>query len=430
MKNILYVMLKDKFKKYNYIDTTFAFLRILTIIGGLFWIYFSQFDYGSKKTLLSIFIFFCVYSSILYLLIFLFPDKIRELYFGALFLDLIFIFFLIEKTGGMNSNFYLAFYLLIALHSFYYGLKISILVVLISSLLYFLEGSLEYPRSIHWTDFGLRLSFFFIVGISLGLISEKEKKDKEALDKVYKDIKNTQDKLIQSEKMAAIGKLASGLAHEINNPLDGIQNCIKAIIKSPNDTELMERYLLLVQDGLTRIENTVQKLLDFARPHMRHFSNVGINKLLDKTIGLVEQNLKMNKITLKKYFSQIPEVYADESALSQVFLNIILNSIDAIQKEGKISIYTNFNKTRSILNTDSISITISDTGCGIPKENLDKIFDPFFSTKKIGKGTGLGLAISLGIIKEHGGNINVESEHRAPVEARSWTKFTITLPVK
>lgn len=418
-------MLRNRFS--NWVDITFAFLRVLTIGGGLFWIYFSPLHPEDKKTLLSIFIFFCVYSSILYLLIFLFPGKIRELYFGALFLDLIFIFFLIEKTGGMNSNFYLAFYLLIALHSFYYGLKIGILVVLISSLLYFLEGSLEYPRSIHWTDFGLRLSFFFIVGISLGLISEREKKDKKILDIAYRDIKHTQEKLIQSEKMAAIGKLAAGIAHEINNPLDGIQNCIKAIIKNPNDIELMERYLLLVQDGLIRIENTVQKLLDFARQHTRNFSSVNINKVLEKTIGLVEENLKMNKITLKKRFSILPEIFADPEALNQVFLNIVLNAIDAMPNDGEILITTDSDK-------ESVSISIIDTGCGIPQENLNKIFDPFFSTKKIGKGTGLGLAVSLSIVKEHNGDIKVESRAPRPSELGTpagedkGSKFTVILP--
>ena len=413
----MYILLKNK---YNFVDVTFAFLRVLTIVGGLFWIYFSTLDPANKKTLLNILIFFCVYSSILYLLIYLFPDRIKKLYFGTLFLDLIFIFLLIEETGGMNSNFYLAFYLLIALHSFYYGLKIGILVVLISSLLYFLEGSLEYPKSIHWTDFGLRLSFFFIVGISLGLISEREKRDKKALDIAYRDIKHTQEKLIQSEKMAAIGKLASGIAHEINNPLDGIQNCIKAIIKNPQDSELMERYLLLVQDGLTRIENTVQKLLDFARPHTRSFSSVNVNKILEKTIGLVEENLKMNKITLKKNFSILPEIFADAEALNQVFLNIILNAIDAIQKEGEILISTDADK-------ESVSISILDTGCGISQENLNKIFDPFFSTKKIGKGTGLGLAVSLSIVKEHNGDIRVESPSGLSRQQHG-AKFTVILP--
>ncbi|MEK6645663.1 MAG: ATP-binding protein [Candidatus Firestonebacteria bacterium] len=406
---------KDKLKRYDFIDLTFAFLRVLTIIGGFLWIYFSPVLLESKETLVNIFVFFCVYSSILYALIFLFPNKIRTLYFSALFLDLIFIFFIIEETGGLNSNFYLAFYLLIALHSFYYGLKTGIFVALISSLLYFLQGGLEYSNSIYWTDFGLRLSFFWLVGISLGLISEKEKKDKKALDKLYKEMKNTQEKLIQSEKMVAIGKLAAGIAHEINNPLDGIQNCVRAIIENPKNTELINRYLLLVQEGLIRIENTVQRLLDFAKPHSKLFRNVHINEILKKTIALVEENLKITRIILKKHFSSASEIFADPEALNQVFLNIILNSIDAILEGGKISITT-------VSNIDAMIISISDTGCGIPKENLDKIFDPFFTTKKIGKGTGLGLAISLGIIKEHSGSITVESE------LSKGSKFTIILP--
>ena len=130
--------------------------------------------------------------------------------------------------------------------------------------------------------FWIKIIIFWLVGISLGLISEKEKKDKKALDKLYKEMKNTQEKLIQSEKMVAIGKLAAGIAHEINNPLDGIQNCVRAIIENPKNTELINRYLLLVQEGLIRIENTVQRLLDFAKPHSKLFRNVHINEILKK----------------------------------------------------------------------------------------------------------------------------------------------------
>ena len=137
-------------------------------------------------------------------------------------------------------------------------------------------------------------------------------------------------------------------------------------------------------------------------------------KFLKKTIALVEENLKITRIILKKTFFFCFEIFADPEALNQVFLNIILNSIDAILEGGKISITT-------VSNIDAMIISISDTGCGIPKENLDK-FSIHFYYKKIGKGTGLGLAISLGIIKEHSGSITVESE------LSKGSKFTIILP--
>jgi signal transduction histidine kinase len=130
----------------------------------------------------------------------------------------------------------------------------------------------------------------------------------------------------------------------------------------------------------------------------------------------------MNKITLKKNVSDIPDIFADADALSQVFLNIILNAVDSMQDGGEISISTEYVSKES-LNSNSILVTIVDTGCGIPVDNLKNIFDPFFSTKKIGKGTGLGLAISLGIIQEHGGNITVESE------VGKGSKFVIKLQV-
>lgn len=277
------------------------------------------------------------------------------------------------------------------------------------------------------------------------------------LDEALQNLKATQAQAVQSEKMASIGQLAAGVAHEINNPIGFVGSNLDALTDYFKDYEtLMAQYRTMgaaiekgggdVQelmgaihqceedieidylkedipdllkdciDGTRRVGQIVADLKNFAHPGNDNQMLMDINKGLESTLNVVNNELKY-KTTIKKEFSDIPPVEGFPQKINQVFMNILINAAQAIEEKGDISIKTFANGT-------DVNISISDTGSGIPQENLSKIFDPFFTTKAVGKGTGLGMNIAYNIIKEHGGDIQVESE------VGKGTCFTITLPGK
>ena len=225
-----------------------------------------------------------------------------------------------------------------------------------------------------------------------------------------------QKQIYQAEKLASIGRLASGVAHEINNPLHGIKNCLYTIRREPDNIEQSKSYLNLMDEGLNHIESVVQKLLSFSRQSATHPQSISINKEMDTVLSLLEYRLDQRRITIiRKYEDDLPRVMADAHLMQEVFMNLLLNSFDAVPEDGQITIETGLRK-------NDLFCKISDNGAGIPKKHMNNIFEPFFTTKEEGKGTGLGLAVSLGIIEAHGGRIEVESK-------KGLTSFVIILPL-
>jgi two-component system, NtrC family, sensor kinase len=232
-----------------------------------------------------------------------------------------------------------------------------------------------------------------------------------------KERERTQQGLLLTEKMVAVGKLTSGVAHEINNPLGGILNCIYHFKKGISSVEKQREYLNLMEDGIHRIQKTVANLLEYARNPNPQRSPAGVGSLVERTLSLLEYQIRKNRISIVQEISdKVPPIHVDKDQMGQVLVNIFLNSIQAMEKGGTLTVKAG--------NTDEkVVITISDTGNGIPRENLPKVFDPFFTTKGAGTGTGLGLWISEGIIERHRGTIQITSE-----EARG-TTVQIELPL-
>ncbi|MFH1176087.1 MAG: ATP-binding protein [Acidobacteriota bacterium] len=212
-----------------------------------------------------------------------------------------------------------------------------------------------------------------------------------------------QAQLAQTEKMAAIGTLAAGVAHEVNNPLAGILTCLETLRANPDDRELLTRYLALIHDGIKRIEHIVLNLLDFSRPREIRPEPTSINHNLHHVAELVEYQLKKNRVEVHFELDPMePIVRADHFQMEQLFLNLVLNAIQAMPEGGTLTL-----RTRSL--TGRIIAEVVDSGQGIPDDIRDRIFDPFFSTRGVGEGTGLGLAVSYGIVAAHGGSIEVKS---------------------
>ncbi|ACI20851.1 MULTISPECIES: c-type heme family protein [Thermodesulfovibrio] len=221
-----------------------------------------------------------------------------------------------------------------------------------------------------------------------------------------------------TEKLAAIGQLSAGLAHEINNPLGGIRLCFNNLINTEMDEKTKNMHVEVINHGLTKIQEIIKQLLDFSKQTELIISAVSVNNLVENVLKLTDYLISKKGIkVIKKLSNEIPEIMIDSNKIEQVFLNIVLNAIQAMDgKEGVLTI-------ESFLKNGKCYIAFTDTGNGIPDDILPKIFDPFFTTKPVGQGTGLGLSVSKSIIEQHSGRILVKT-------SSSGTTFTVELPVK
>ncbi|MBN1155889.1 HAMP domain-containing protein [candidate division KSB1 bacterium] len=232
------------------------------------------------------------------------------------------------------------------------------------------------------------------------------------------ELQNIQNKIMQTECLASIGQLAAGVAHEINNPLGGILVLSSLTIENLTEDDPNRKNLEEIVKQTIRCRDIVKSLLEFSRQADAKLSRINIISVLDHTLTLLENQQIFNQITIKKiYDKDVPLVEVDESQFQQVFTNIILNAVQAMNYQGILELKIIYNKESKI-----IKISIEDNGKGIPREIIDKIFEPFFTTKKVGEGTGLGLSIAYGIVTKHNGRMYVNSE------VGLGSTFTIELP--
>ncbi|MBE0596466.1 MAG: HAMP domain-containing protein [Desulfuromonadales bacterium] len=233
-----------------------------------------------------------------------------------------------------------------------------------------------------------------------------------------RQIKEMQSELVRTEKLASLGELVAGIAHEINNPLAGILMFSSIMAKDPRLDPGLQDDLNTVISETQRCSRIVRELLNFSRESVPKKSLDSVNRILGVTLGLVENQAYFHNIRISRiYDPDLPDIPMDAAQLQQVFINILINASQAMPHGGELSLQTGREPAG-----DYVFVRIRDTGCGISRENLEKIFDPFFTTKGH-QGTGLGLSVSYGIIESHGGQIEVESQLGAG------TQFTIHLPV-
>ena len=224
--------------------------------------------------------------------------------------------------------------------------------------------------------------------------------------------KNVQQQVGHAEKLAAVGQLAAGVMHEINNPLATIGACVEALgVRADEVPEAarqgIEEYLRIIDSELTRCNSIVNGLLDFSRPKARVKRDAKINQVVEDALFLVKHHDRFKDIKLSyQPGEELPTVQANSQQLTQVFLALMLNAIDAMEGKGGLTVSTHRNPERH----DEVLVQLIDTGAGISREDIPKIFEPFFTTKLPGRGTGLGLSICYGIVQEHGGRITVDSQ--------------------
>lgn len=244
----------------------------------------------------------------------------------------------------------------------------------------------------------------------------------ETIHFLIKDIEQhrlMQKQMAQADKLASIGELSSGIAHEINNPLGIILGYTQLLLRGEDPHSDRYHDLKTIEKHVQTCKSIVEDLLNFARTSSTRKEKLDVNTVIEEVIGFVRHHSNLENIQIETLFAaQLPSVLMDEKKIKQVLINLLMNAIHAVARQGTIKIATGLDAA-----TGRVTVEVSDTGHGIEQENLPKIFDPFFTTKPTGEGTGLGLSVSYGIVKGHGGNITVKSEpgHGAA--------FTLSLPV-
>lgn len=262
-----------------------------------------------------------------------------------------------------------------------------------------------------------------IVNVSIARFAIFDENEKNTIGSVgiLRDIttvKQLQKELREKENLALIGEVVSSIAHSLSNPLNIISGNADYLLLNKNADQPEYEELKTIVEETTRITKSLRGLLNFSRPLVVEKTKTDINALIDDVISRSKYSIGKKDISVKKSLDkELPQIKVDKAQIDEVITNLIINAIQAFTAKGEILVKTS-------VNSNYINIEVTDDGPGIPKENLEKIFRPFFSSKGYGKGTGLGLSIVKRIVTEHGGNINVRSQ------AGKGTTFTISLPVK
>jgi len=393
-------------------DIGFLALRVIALAGTVGWLLVAPVPRETVSSFLWIAVFFLSYCVLGYALLFFRFDRKRDIYRIFLLFDLAFVYLLIVHSGGFASGFFLGFYLLTALHSFYYGYRSGLIVAVVCAAIYLLASFRVSP--IEPIDFLLRTTFLFLIALPIGLLSAILREDKGKIESLNRDLsdsletmKHLQGKLVEVEKLSALGRLTADVAHEIRNPLTAIGGFAKRLEKRlPENSAEKENAKVIVHE-VARLERILRDTLTFSREAKYHLHHADMNSLL------AQKEAKYGEICREKGLhlavrpeSGLPPCIVDEDQIRQAIDNLVTNAIDAMTDGGTLTLAT---RTACENGTHYVVIDVSDTGPGISPDLVNRIFEPFYSTKEIGHGTGLGLSICKKIMEEHRGSIRVSA---------------------
>jgi signal transduction histidine kinase len=389
-------------------DAGFLILRIVAFAGTVGWRLVAPVPPETFSAFFWIDAFFLAYCIAMYALLFFRFDRKRDIYRLFLLFDLAFIHLLVANSGGFASSFFIGFYLLTALHAFYYGYRSGIGVAAACTADYLLAGLRV--SALDPVDFLLRVSFLFLIAIPIGLLSVVLREDKEKIESLNRDLigsleslKRLQGKLVEAEKLTALGRLSANVAHEIRNPLTAIGGFAKRLEKRlPESTEEKETARIIVHE-VSRLERILRDTLIFSREAKYHLRYADMTDALTPTEAKFAELCRERNIRLvARPAPGLPSCIVDKDQIGQVLDNLVNNAIDAMPDGGTVTLST---RTACDTGTNYVVMDVSDTGPGIPPEAVDRIFEPFYTTKEVGHGTGLGLSICKKIMEEHHGLI-------------------------
>lgn len=408
------------------VDITFLVLRLVSLGGGLTWLIIVPLAPPEQATLTDALVLFALYSLGCYITIFMEPTWIKRIYLVSLFLDLIFLSYLVHIEPDLENSFFVGYYLLTCLHTIYFGLRFGLVVAALCAFLYF--GSIfHHIQQYSWTELAVRIAFIYLLAVPVGLLSDKTKKDKlvvenlnEELNNSLKTLKETQQKLIEAEKFSALGRLTAYITHEIRNPLTALGGFARRLEKNLAAGSREKTYASMIIQEASRLEKILLDTLIYGKAHDLELTRNDVNRTLMGTIELYRDLCREQHISLiLNLRSDLPPGKINPPQLRQALDNLTINSIQAMPEGGNLFFATGMMEKQ---NTTFLTISISDTGEGMDPAAREYIFEPFYSTKKIGPGTGLGLAVVKKIIDEHQGIIEIDSQ---PGQG---TRITLSLP--
>lgn len=414
----------DVLQGFSVTDRLFLALRLWTILGSSTWLLFAPLSQAVAFQYSISLAVFSSYSLLLYILIFFKPDQIRHIYIISLLLDLLFIFHLVHLEPEYRNSFFLCYYLLVLLHTLYFGRIFGLMVATLSAGLY-LINLLPYWESVHWTEIGIRIVFLYLIGFPAGIIHGKLKGDKKNIEELNKqlaesidNLKAMQAKLVEREKLSALGRLTETVAHEIRNPLMSLGGFSRRLQKLLPDDSKEKQYAETIVTEVARLESILRDVLLFTA-EKKGLARGDLNPVVrDAAAYFIDlySNGQSYEI-IENYRPGLHRIYLDPEQLRQAVGNLISNSLDAMPEGGTLTITTDNVEFNQI---EGVSITIQDTGKGMSKKQSKLILEPFYSTKRVG--TGLGLTIVHEIMEEHRGFIKADSREEGG------TTFTLFFP--
>jgi signal transduction histidine kinase len=392
------------------IDSFFLLLRLSALLAGVLWYFMAPHSAAQGEILVWLLGSYAFYSCVLYAAIFRWPGAIRYFYLTTLAIDLGFVFTLVHYVGYLQQSFFIGFYLIAAIHSFYFGLRIGLLTALLGSLLYTkiyfdLAGWLVIP----WPDFLLRITFLFLISLALGLLAEREKGMRAKVEELNRELARKNAILEQSYRHLSIGRLIGEIAEGINSPCGLMALRSEVLMEEAKEQRLPAEFiggLELINRCSHEVAQIIKSLLNFSKHEGFEKKLLDLNEVVEETLLLTQGEFEERGLRVQKELTPgLPNVLGDSSELKGVLINLISNAMDALPDGGTIGVATrcDFRNGREVI------CTVTDNGKGIPEEYQERIFNPFFTTKDKTGGIGLGLSTSLSVMKKHNGMITVKS---------------------
>jgi signal transduction histidine kinase len=406
-------------------ERVFAVLLAFVMVGGLATLGLDPLS--QRVGVYSLVIWFAAYKAGVFALVTVTPRATRAIFIGALALDLLLVFALLALTGGAYSLFYVLFFPLVAINAYYFGPWGGLLVALVAGLLYAAAAALATPK-VGWTPVIILITLFGLPAYALGLVADRERRARGEVERLNVELSGTltrlqaaQEKLVEAERMATVGRLSLKVAHEVRNPIAAIElnaELLGDIVQERPGSHMDEATALVgaIREQVSALDALTEEYLAFARFPKPQFEEDSINDMVAAVADFVRPLAQRQGITVTVATdSAVPPMNFDRSLLRQAVLNLIKNGLEALSEGGTLGV------TTAVVD-DTVEISVRDTGPGISPEVGRRLFEQFFTTKP--QGTGLGLSITRQIAEEHGGRMRWTS---APGEA---TTFTIALPLK
>jgi signal transduction histidine kinase len=415
------------FRLFERDERLFALLLAVVMVGGLATLGLAPLRPRFQIDVYSLVLWFAAYKAGVLALVTVGRTSIRMIFIGALAVDLLVVFALLYLTGGGDSPFVNLFFPLIAVNAYYFGRWAGLLLTGLAGLSYWAAAWMAPPRA-EWTAVVILMGLVGLPAFALGHVADRERRARAEVERLNAELTQTltrlqaaQEELVVAERMATVGKLSLKVAHEVRNPIAAIElnaEILGDIVRERPDPEMVEAAGLVaaIREQVVALDALTEEYLAFARFPRPQFEEDSVNEMVTAAVEFVRPVATRQGIGVHLSTDPtVPPMAIDRTLLRQAVLNLVKNGLEALSQGGTLTVST----TRS---ADTVEVSISDTGAGIPPDVGRRLFEQFFTTKP--QGTGLGLSITRQIVEEHGGQLRWNSTPGAGAT------FTVCLPIK